>query len=109
MTDPAAFDLSREEPVTHDPGVTDREVEVDGTRWALVEYSPGSGREDWCDVPHSGYVLSGSLTYSFEDGRDALELGAGEAFVLPADPRHRGRNEGNEPARLFLIDAVATG
>ena len=107
MTDPASFDLSDAEPVTHDAGVTDREVDVDGIRWALVEYSPGSGREGWCDVPHSGYVLSGAITYSFEDDRDALEFTAGDAFVLPTDPRHRGRNEGDEPARLFLIDAVA--
>jgi quercetin dioxygenase-like cupin family protein len=109
MTDPAAFDLPGARAVTHDPGVTDREVEVGGTRWALVEYSPGSGREEWCDVPHSGCMLSGSLTYSFEDGREPLELSPGEAFVLPPSPRHRGRNEGSEPARLFLIDALAGG
>jgi quercetin dioxygenase-like cupin family protein len=109
MTDPAGFDFSGADPVTHDPGVTDREVEIDGTRWALVSYSPGAGREGWCDVPHSGYVVSGTIAYAFEDGRDPLELGAGEAFVLPADPRHRGRNEGAEPARLFLIDAVPSG
>ena len=28
------------------------------------------------------------------------------AFVLPASPRHRGTNEGAEPAQLFLIDAI---
>jgi quercetin dioxygenase-like cupin family protein len=109
MTDPAGFDFSGAEPVTHDPGVTDREMEIDGTRWALVSYSPGAGREGWCDVPHSGYVVSGTITYDFEDGRDALELGPGEAFVLPPDPRHRGRNEGDAPAQLFLIDAVPGG
>jgi hypothetical protein len=107
MTDPAGFDLSGADPVTHDPGVTDHEVKIDGTRWALVEYSPGAGREEWCDVPHSGFVVSGTLAYSFEDGRDPLELSAGQAFVLPPAPRHRGRNEGDVPARLFLIDALA--
>jgi quercetin dioxygenase-like cupin family protein len=106
MTDPAGFDFSGADPVTHDPGVTDREMEIDGTRWALVTYSPGAGRDEWCDVPHSGYVVSGTITYDFEDGRDPLELGAGEAFVLPANPRHRGHNGEDEPARLFLIDAV---
>ena len=30
------------------------------------------------------------------------------AFVLPASPRHRGTNEGAEPAQLFLIDAIPT-
>jgi quercetin dioxygenase-like cupin family protein len=106
MTDPRAIDLSAAEPVAHDPGVLDREADVGGTRWALVEYSPGSGREDWCDTPHSGYVLSGAITYSFEDAREPLVAGPGQAFVLPESPRHRGRNEGGEPARLFLIDAL---
>lgn len=106
MTEPRMIDLSGADPVSHDAGVSDREAEIDGTRWALVEYSPGAGREGWCDVPHAGYVVSGKITYSFEDGRDPLVIGAGEAFVLPSAPRHRGRNEGQEPARLFLIDAV---
>jgi quercetin dioxygenase-like cupin family protein len=106
MTDPRTLDFSAAEPVSHDSGVTDREIEVDGTRWALVEYSPGAGREEWCDVPHSGFVTSGGLTYSFEDGSDPLVVEAGDAFALPPAPRHRGRNEGDEPARLFLIDAL---
>ena len=106
MTEPRAIDFSDASPVTHDPGVADREAEIDGTRWALVEYSAGSGREEWCDTPHSGYVVGGQLTYSFEDGRDPLVLGPGDGFVLPQSPRHRGRNEGQEPARLFVIDAL---
>jgi quercetin dioxygenase-like cupin family protein len=109
MPDPRAIDFSGTEPVSHDPGVTDREMEVDGTRWAVVEYSPGSGREGWCDVPHSGYVISGRIAYSFEDDRDPLVVGEGEAFVLPPSPRHRGRSDGDEPARLFLIDALPGG
>jgi quercetin dioxygenase-like cupin family protein len=108
MSDPRSVDFSAD-PVSHDPDVFDREVQVDGTRWALVEYSSGAGREEWCDVPHSGYVISGAITYSFEDGSDQLELGAGKAFVLPPSPRHRGRNEGDDPVRLFLIDALPGG
>jgi quercetin dioxygenase-like cupin family protein len=106
MIEPRRCDFSATEAIAHDPGVRDREAEVAGTRWALVEYSPGSGREDWCDTPHAGYVLSGAITYSFEDGRDPLVIGSGEAFALPAAPRHRGRNEGAETTRLFLIDAL---
>ncbi|HEY6771834.1 MAG TPA: cupin domain-containing protein [Solirubrobacterales bacterium] len=109
MTDPRAIDFAAAQPVSHDAGVTDREIEVDGTRWALVEYSPGEGREGWCDVPHVGYVVSGEITYSFEDERDALTVGPGEGFALPPAPRHRGRNKGGEPARLFLIDALPGG
>jgi hypothetical protein len=104
--DPRQIDFSTPDPVSHDDGVTDREVDVGGTRWALVEYSPGSGREGWCDVPHSGYVVAGEITYDFEDGREPLTFGAGEGFALPTSPGHRGRNDGAEPARLFIIDAL---
>jgi quercetin dioxygenase-like cupin family protein len=106
MTEPRRIDLSAAEAVVHDPGVCDREADVEGTRWALVEYSPDAWRRDWCDTPHAGYVVSGTIPYSFEDGRDPLVVGAGEAFALPASPRHRGLNDGAEPARLFLIDAI---
>jgi len=105
MTDPQRIDFSTEDPVSHDPGVTDREFEIDGTRWALVTYSPGSGREGWCDVPHSGYVAGGTISYDFEDGSE-LSISTGEGFALPTAPRHRGRNDGAEPARLFIIDAL---
>jgi quercetin dioxygenase-like cupin family protein len=106
MSDPRRVDFSGVEPVSHDEGVTDREAEIDDTRWALVEYSAGCGREEWCATPHAGYVLSGGITYSFEDGRDPLVIAAGDGFVLPPAPRHRGRNDGDQPAQLFLIDAL---
>jgi len=106
MIDPRNIDLSALAGVSHDPGVFDREADVAGIRWALVEYSPGSGRRDWCDTPHAGYVVSGTITYSFDDDRDPLVAGPGEAFALPQAPRHRGTNEGAEPARLFIIDAL---
>jgi quercetin dioxygenase-like cupin family protein len=106
VSEPSRIDFDAAAPVSHDPGVSDREADVDGTRWAMVEYAPGAGREDWCDTPHSGYLVSGTLAYSFEDGREPLVIGAGQGFALPADPRHRGRNDGAEPARLFIIDAL---
>ena len=36
----------------------------------------------------------------------AAALGPGDGFALPEAPRHRGRNEGAEPVRLFIIDAL---
>jgi quercetin dioxygenase-like cupin family protein len=103
---PSRIDLSAASPVSHDADVLDREADVGGTRWALVEYAPGAGRAEWCETPHVGVVMSGTLTYAFEDGREPLQLGPGDGFVLPEQPRHRGRNPGAEPARLFLIDAL---
>ncbi|HEU4977007.1 MAG TPA: GNAT family N-acetyltransferase [Baekduia sp.] len=109
MTEPRAIDFSTIEPAVHDQGVHDHEAEVASTRWALVEYAPGAGRDAWCDTPHSGFVAAGALVYEFEDGREPLRIGPGEAFALPAAPRHRGRNEGTEPTRLFVIDALVGG
>ena len=106
MTEPGRIDFSALAPVSHDEGVLDREADVGGTRWALVEYSPGGGRADWCETPHAGVVLSGTLEYAFEDGRDSLVLSAGDGFALPETPRHRGHNPGGEPTRLFIIDAL---
>jgi quercetin dioxygenase-like cupin family protein len=106
VTEPGRIDFAAFKAVEHDANVFDRETEIDGTRWASVEYAPGAGRAEWCDTPHSGVLLSGALTYEFEDGRDTLRLGPGDGFVLPERPRHRGRNHGDEPARLFLIDAL---
>ena len=93
-------------PVEHDPDVRDAEEIVDGVRWAIVEYAPGAGRSQWCDSPHSGYLVSGELEYEFEDGSPAMRVAAQQAFRLPAAPAHRGRNHGDEPARLFIIDAL---
>jgi hypothetical protein len=31
------------------PGIRAREAELEGTRWAVVEYSQGASREDWCE------------------------------------------------------------
>jgi hypothetical protein len=107
MLEPHAIDFSAAPPAAHDTGVADQEVMVGDTRWALVEYAPGAGREGWCDTPHSGYVVAGTLVYEFEDGREPLRIGTGEGFALPSAPGHRGRNEGTEPARLFIIDALA--
>jgi hypothetical protein len=35
-----------------------------------------------------------------------MRVAAAQAFVLPPAPAHRGRNHGDEPARLFIIDAL---
>ena len=98
-----SFDVAAAE---HDPDVRDIEQVIDSVRWAIVEYAPGAGRTDWCDSPHSGYVLTGELQYEFEDGSPAMRVGAGQGLRLPAAPAHRGRNHGSEPARLFIIDAL---
>ncbi|MET0926021.1 MAG: cupin domain-containing protein [Solirubrobacterales bacterium] len=85
------------------PGIASRALDVNGVRWALVEYEPGVLREEWCEVGHSGYVLAGEVVYEFEAGGEPLALGAGDAFTLADGEAHRGR-AGPQGARLFLID-----
>jgi quercetin dioxygenase-like cupin family protein len=106
MSEPRAIDLSNQPPVWHDAGITDRELVVDNVRWALVEYGVAQGRRQWCDTPHCGFVVSGAVRYEFVDGREALLVRRGSAFVLPPAPAHRGSCEGAETARLFIIDAL---
>ncbi len=90
------------------PGIRAREATVDGARWAVVEYGVGTGREDWCEQGHRGFVISGRIEYQFDDGSGPLRSSKGEAFLLPPAPlgggAHQGRNIASEPTRLFLID-----
>lgn len=104
--EPRVIQLAAAEVLTNDTGIDDRALVIEGVRWATVEYSAGSSRSGWCDVPHSGFVVSGAIRYDFEDGRQPLIAAAGDAFELPANPRHRGANRSAQPTRLFLIDSL---
>jgi hypothetical protein len=75
-----------------------------GGRWSSTR--PGAALRSGAPRLTPGYVLSEGITYSFEDERDPLVIAAGDGFVLPPAPRHRGRNDGDRPAQLFLIDAL---
>ena len=86
-------------------GVRALVCQADGARWAIVEYAPGSGRPEFCEVGHEGYVVSGEITYEFASG-GTIVAKAGEGFVLPTDDLHRGFNYGSTPARLLVIDEL---
>jgi quercetin dioxygenase-like cupin family protein len=86
-------------------GVTALVCNVDGARWAIVEYAPGAGRPEFCEVGHEGYVISGEIEYEFSSG-GTITASAGQGFRLPGDDPHRGFNHGSEPARLLVIDDV---
>lgn len=78
-----------------------------GQRWAIVEYEAGAAREEWCTDGHRGYVLAGQIEYEFDDGGAPLHVEEGQGFYLDAGTGHRGRNPGDSPTRLFLIDDAA--
>jgi quercetin dioxygenase-like cupin family protein len=84
-------------------GVRARVADVGGARWAIVEYAPGAGRPEWCDVGHRGYVLSGEITYDLTSGGTVVAR-TGQGFLLTQDDAHRGRNHGGVPAVLLVID-----
>ena len=103
MSHPGAVRFRPVELEPEAPGIASRAIDVDGVRWAVVEYEPGVLREEWCEEGHSGYVLEGDIAYEFSDGRELLRLRAGDGFTLPDGGAHRGR-AGSGGARLFLID-----
>lgn len=88
-------------------GINVRELEVDGRRWALVQYAPGSRRPEWCEDGHLGVVLSGEIEYEFEDGGRPLAARQGDAFTLSTGRGHRGRNRGAVETVLLVIDDPA--
>jgi hypothetical protein len=86
------------------PDIHSRAIGALGQRWAIVEYEPGAGREEWCTDGHRGFVLEGQIAYEFDDGSEPLQLEQGQGFYLSAGTGHRGSNPGGSATRLFLID-----
>lgn len=84
-----------------------RAAEALAQRWAIVEYEAGAAREEWCTDGHRGYVVAGQIEYEFDDGSAPLAVEQGQGFFLAAGTGHRGRNSGDTPTRLFLIDDPA--
>ncbi len=103
MTEARRVDLDAVPSEPEAPGIASAAVDVGGVRWAVVEYEPGVLREAFCEEGHSGYLLSGEITYEFADGARPLRVQAGQGFTLPDGDPHRGR-AGAAGARLFLID-----
>jgi hypothetical protein len=89
------------------PGIRAREAEVEGQRWAIVEYALKARREEWCLDGHAGFVLAGAVEYEFRDGAHPLMAREGEAFRLATGRAHRGVNRAPGATRLFLIDDPA--
>ena len=107
MTDPTAIDFDALAWEDEAPGIRARARELEGSRWAVVEYGPDVRREEWCTDGHRGWVITGAIEYEFDDGHAPLRAITGEAFRLPGGVGHRGRNLENAPTQLFLIDDPA--
>jgi hypothetical protein len=107
MSEPQRIDFAPLQWEDEAPGIRAQATTLEGSRWAIVEYGPGIGREEWCTDGHRGWVVAGEIEYEFGDGHPPLRAAAGQAFRLPGGQAHRGRNLADGPTRLFLIDDPA--
>ena len=84
--------MSKESAAHVDDGgpVTDRHEDLDGYTANIVSLHEDVDLtpllvglpDDQCQCPHWGYVIAGTLTWTFTDREEVL--GAGDAFYVPA-------------------------
>ncbi len=79
-----------------------RAVAQPGWRWS-ESVKPIAGT-DSCEVPHTGYVVSGRLHVRMDDGTEA-EIGPGNVFSCVAG--HDGWTVGDEPAVFLEVSPAA--
>jgi len=53
-------------------------------------------------VPLFVYILSGEITFKYE-GKGTKRFAAGDAFMEAVDWWHKGKNDGDIPARLLIV------
>jgi quercetin dioxygenase-like cupin family protein len=73
-------------------GVTVGRAELDpGWRWS--DHVKPIAQTDSCQVSHTGYVISGRLKVTMDDGSE-INVGPGDAYVIP--PGHDAEVQGDE-------------
>ncbi len=80
-------------------GEPDKEVNVQVYTFAPGAVLPWHIHPDAHEV---AYVLEGDFTFELA-GKAPTRLKAGEADYLPPNVVHRGRNEGDQPVKLFVV------
>ncbi len=81
----------------------ERKKIVGGRPIALLEFAPGFEDPNWCERGHVIYVLEGVLDLALDDRTEHLQ--AGDGCVLEPETRHRAKNSGCVPVRLFVVSA----
>ena len=76
---------------------------------AVGDFQPGAtpGRHTHAGE-EIGYILEGTLLLE-QDGKPALTLTAGQAFLIPAGTIHNATNTGSTPARILATYIVEKG
>lgn len=103
--------LTAQNPAIKRTVVKTADVSVPGRQAVItnVEIAPGgnAGRHT-----HPGdeisYVLAGEGQILME-GKPALDIKAGDGFVIPEGTRHDARNTGTQPLRLVAVYVVEKG
>jgi len=87
------------------PGVhpLEKKQVVEGHPVALLEFAPGFQDPNWCVRGPIIYVLDGALELVLDGGTE--QLGAGDGCVLERNTRHRAKNPGSAPVRLFVVSS----
>jgi quercetin dioxygenase-like cupin family protein len=79
----------------------ERKRAVDGAPVVVIEFEPGFRDANVCARGHAGYVLEGELTFELE-AEEPVVARSGDAFVIESGTKHRARNAGPIPVRVFV-------
>jgi hypothetical protein len=65
---------------------------------------PGAPAADWCETGHSIFILSGHISYRFDD--HTIQAGPGDMIHIPAGASHRHKPSvvGTEIVRYVLTE-----
>lgn len=96
------FDQGQSQVVTLGDFTVTRNTLRPGWRWA--EHVKPIAQTDSCQVPHTGYVVSGRLKVAMDDGSEE-EFGPGDAYVIP--PGHDGWIVGEETCVVVDVSSEA--
>ena len=78
---------------------------VGDKRLRLLKFAPGFVEDEWCARGHVGYVIGGRFQTEFAD--ETIVWQAGQALLIPPDPPHQARNDGQVPALTSPVDGGA--
>ncbi|CAB4867897.1 unannotated protein [freshwater metagenome] len=84
-----------------DGGTVGRGTFEPGWRWS-DDVKPLAGTES-CEVPHVGFIVSGSMTIHMDDGSE-MTYAAGEVLSIP--PGHDAWTEGDEACVMLDFGGV---
>ena len=96
------FDQGKAQVVSIGDFTVTRNTLEPGWRWS--EHVKPIAGTDSCQVPHTGYVVSGRLKVAMDDGSEE-EFAPGDAYVIP--PGHDGWIVGDETCVVVDVSSEA--